>query len=695
MISLRASRHACVAALFVAGGVALVGARATDVGAVAPAFVGQDRFDELRSVDDLRELEATVVEQIQRLRPSVVALRLEGARGMQSTASAVVIGPDGLLATCGHVGRRPGRAVTAILADGTELSGRTLGQRLERGLDCGLVQLDTKGRSLPAVPIGSTLDLATGDWVIALGYTHGIPDDMRPPLARVGRVLDVRENELFFDAAIDAGDSGGPALNLRGELVGLNARCGRPSWQNVATRIDRLVERMEEMRAEVGAEPPAAEGGAVAGDGGEDPSIERGAPARPERSARPTPSTRPDQPANPDRTMRSRPPTRPQQSTRPEQSIGPQAPDRPSTETDREPVRAEPADARPDRTGYPDGDGPASRLAAARSLPLAAIVEPVASSMARVIVGDERVAYATVVDSAGVLVTKASQLPGDQPVTIEFDDGRRHAAREIGRDRASDLALLRIELADGESLRAVTWAGEIVVQPGEVLLTPRAGDDPPSLGFAAIERRESRRDLIDSPYLGVGTRSADHAELESIGAAQATIVQRVRPGSAAEAAGIEIGDAILAVDGRPVSGPDDLRRMLQQRSVGDAVELEVVHSGDRRSLRVVLGRRGDAEESMRRGNTATAVSRVSSGLGSLLAHDTITQPDEMGGPVLDLEGRVVGLNIARFDRTATHAIGADRVVEVVGRLRREADVARQPRSGVGEADVPVGVDRDR
>ena len=57
---------------------------------------------------------------------------------------------------------------------------------------------------------------------------------------------------------------------------------------------------------------------------------------------------------------------------------------------------------------------------------------------------------------------------------------------------------------------------------------------------------------------------------------------------------------------------------------------------------------------------------------------SITLPNEMGGPVLDLDGRVVGLNIARFDRTATHAIGADRVVEIVARLRLAVEDPPRP-----------------
>jgi serine protease Do len=73
----------------------------------------------------------------------------------------------------------------------------------------------------------------------------------------------------------------------------------------------------------------------------------------------------------------------------------------------------------------------------------------------------------------------------------------------------------------------------------------------------------------------------------------------------------------------------------------------------------------------------TEISKLSSGFGAVVAHDGITRPEQMGGPVVDLEGRVVGMNIARYDRTATHAIPASRMTEIVKDLTERARKARQ------------------
>ncbi|NBP51948.1 MAG: serine protease, partial [Actinobacteria bacterium] len=116
-------------------------------------------------------------------------------------------------------------------------------------LDCGLVKLDAGGRELACAPLGTSGSVEAGDWVLTMGYTHGPADEPRPALVRVGRVVRSGPDEMLIDAPIDAGDSGGPAFSLRGEVVAVNTRCGRQPWQNAATPIDRLRERMPEFVA--------------------------------------------------------------------------------------------------------------------------------------------------------------------------------------------------------------------------------------------------------------------------------------------------------------------------------------------------------------------------------------------------------------------------------------------------------------
>jgi len=597
---------------------------------------GHDRFDEICTLDDLRELEQEIINVVERVRSTVVLLRAEGGRGgAGSSGTAVLISKDGLLATCGHVGRVPGRRVTALLADGSELHGTTLGQVFEDEVDCGLVQLDVQGRELPAASLGTTAGLAAGDWVVAMGYTHGLRHDARPSLARVGRVLEVHEKALLFDAPIDAGDSGGPSFNLRGEVVGLNSRCGRESWQNAASPIDLLIDRMESLLAQTGA--PLA------------PPVEQG----------------------------------------PEGERGPEEPSLlPSDDVPAEPHGAVPGStsgSAPRSWRFPVSGSDAEKRTLERAGPIEGVVAGALASMVQVHCNGLPVALGVIVHGSGLAVTKASQLTARGRITVETPSRAILTARIVGRDEATDVALLRFDArprvgGDEMPFRSVVWAIDAPVLPGAVMLTPRGAGGNMALGFAAIEHRESELDALDRPFLGVQSRPATPEERERAAVPQAVTIVRVVPGAAAERAGLKPGDLIVAVGGRRIDSPDQLRNLLGRHRVGARLRIEVVTSDGPAELQIALGRRGDAR-GMRRGNTATPISHRSTGFGRVLAHDAVTTPEEMGGPVVDVEGRVVGMNIARFDRTATHALGADRMAELCERLVSRALRSRDLESG--------------
>jgi serine protease Do len=243
----------------------------------------------------------------------------------------------------------------------------------------------------------------------------------------------------------------------------------------------------------------------------------------------------------------------------------------------------------------------------------------------------------------------------------------------------------------------IAWSPGAQVTAGQVLLTPRLGDQPPALGFAAIERRESERDPIAGPYLGVMSEAMTKQEAQDAGVEQGVRIVQVVPGNPADEAGIEVGDVIVAVDGAPVSGRDGLRRRLLERAIGERVGIELVRAGERMRIEAELAPRPDEGGRRRgprgaaRGNTVTPISGRSSGFGEVLAHDAIVRPTQCGGPVVDLDGRVVGLNIARFDRTATHALEGVRVEAAVRRMLGKAQSQRTVPASAPEAPAEPAV----
>lgn len=441
---------------------------------------------------------------------------------------------------------------------------------------------------------------------------------------------------------------------MRGEVVGLNSRCGRESWQNLASPIDHLIERMESLRDQR---------------------------ERPDVVSDVVPDVAPD--------------------------VVPDAPPgvEPTPPADESPESV----PMPRRRGsrFPVQRGGEDKLEVERAVPLKAQALAAEAAMLRVSVDGRPVALGVVIDSSGLAVTKASQLePGGQ-VTVETASRTIRVARVVSRDTESDVALLRFSAGRSagraaERFDAVAWDVDARVPPGAVLITPRGFGEDAALGFAAIERRESEPDMTDAPFLGVQTRPTNREEQDRAAVDGGVTVVKVVPGAAAERAGVTAGDILLALDGVELESPNQLRRLLSRRRVGDRLRVDTVGAAgavSATSLEITLGRRGDSQET-RRGNTATPISRRSTGLGWLLAHDTVTEPEQMGGPVVDLDGRVVGMNIARYDRTATHAIDAERMAAVCRRLLERArrptgatSGAGRDGAGVEQGDAPTDAQR--
>ena len=189
---------------------------------------------------DLRVLQDQVQQVLRHAMPATLGVQLGDAAG-----SAVIVSADGLVLTAGHVAGVPGREVNCFFTDGRVAKGITLG--MNRAIDSGMIRLTEPG-PWPHVKIGDeVVALKPGEWVVALGHAGGF-DPTRTPPARIGRVLYQNEEIIHTDCALVGGDSGGPLLNLRGELVGIHSRIGRRITSNFHVPVgtyrqtwDRLV----------------------------------------------------------------------------------------------------------------------------------------------------------------------------------------------------------------------------------------------------------------------------------------------------------------------------------------------------------------------------------------------------------------------------------------------------------------------
>ena len=153
--------------------------------------------------------------------------------------SGVIVSEDGYILTNNHV-IEGAEGIEVVLSNGRKYQAKVVGKDAGRqGTDLAVLKID--GDGLPALPLGNSEELQTGEWVIAIGSPFGLAQTVtRGMVSAKGRTasdIGIVEYADFIqtDAAINRGNSGGALINIRGELIGINtaiATGGRFSQSN-------------------------------------------------------------------------------------------------------------------------------------------------------------------------------------------------------------------------------------------------------------------------------------------------------------------------------------------------------------------------------------------------------------------------------------------------------------------------------
>ena len=577
---------------------------AASIASARPSTIA--RGEDTATLADLRSLEATVRQVIDRVAPAVVRITARG-RGT-ATASGVIVDPGGLILTAGHVvGGRQNRFLVE-LPDGRPFRASVLGSVFEGDLDLALLRLEADPTAdgpleLPHLALAPAGSLTRGQWILALGHAAAISSSrVGEPASRIGRVLTSDRASLAIDSPIDAGDSGGPIVDLEGRVVGIASRCGAAAWQNLATSIDAIEAWWPHLNDDT-IEPPRIDDWSG-------------------RVGRRTP-------------------------------LG----------SKRDPELL-------------------ARLAEVATHTEGRIVE---------IRDDDRLVGQGTVVGPNRVIAKASllarQTRSPQVVQRLGTERRRSTAVPIGLDPDLDLVLLEtpgIAAADGDEpvgRQTDTDAGTMIVIPGD------AGDAA-AIGIVARDRDElSVADTPDDrPFLGVATTQSRAGGLR---------VTTVVSNAAAARAGLIEGDRIIAIDDVPMNAPADLPKALATHDFGDRLTVTIARGDETRTLELTLGLRPDRSRELVPGNTSTGTSRLSSGFGPVHLVDADRPLHAVGGPAIDLDGRVVGWIAARRARTSLVVIPWPRVLASLRRMDPDADATasrlcsyrviatEDPASGIG------------
>lgn len=631
------------------------------------------------TLSQLKQREARVQAVVKKVADSVVAI----SDGRDGWGSGVIVSGDGLILTAGHVSMDVSR-MQVVFPDGRQMQAKSLGRNLNT--DSAMLKLisstDSNGKPWPAVERGRARELKRGDWAIAMGHPGGQKEHPKAPV-RLGRILSIGSRTIVTDATIIVGDSGGPLFDLNGKLIGINSMITSDITTNRHVLIDVI--RRDWARLEDG------DSWGRLGDfdtnlvssrmygtrltwRGYDPYVFRvreNSPAELAGLKRGDRLVKIDGQAIADPLELSL-------------ILGERDPgDEVSTEYARGnrivktsvvlgPV---PPASRVTKVPVQDGPGEFEKASGATLAEFRPVAARAAESVVQLFDRDDetkQLALGAVVAKDGLIATKYSEVNDVEYLGCRFSSGLFVEATVVAFDRPNDIAILQV---NANNLRPLKWQSE-PSDVGQLLVTGNPFGKAVAVGVTSLEARA----LNNPAFLGVSSmipRGGRRIGRSSGGAAIGEVIEH----SAAERAGLRKGDRITMINGRFITDFQDLTRRIKQFKPGTTVSLTVLreineYSYEEKKLDVELSGRfvmGDWRRQFAASDLlGPPLSDHSNGFPRVLQHDTVFSATDCGGPLLNLSGEAVGLNIARAGRVVSYAIPAVDAQRVIKKLIAEA-----------------------
>jgi len=299
------------------------------------------------------------------------------------------------------------------------------------------------------------------------------------------------------------------------------------------------------------------------------------------------------------------------------------------------------------------------------------ITQPLQKSIIDVLADEVPVAMGVAVNRRGLVLTKASSLKGEILCVINEEP---YQAKIVARDEVHDLALLQIE--DSPRLKPVVWA-EHSPKTGDWLVTPDVDSSPLSLGI--MSNAVCKIPGAPAPRGAMKVEVGDAME----GGVQ---IKRVIYGGPAARAGMRVNDCVVEFEGSKIADAEALFEQMEKTKPGQEVGLKVKRADQELQIKLKLVLFVDEDEEY-----SGTLSERRGGFPAVFAHDTALIPEACGSPVLDLDGKVVGLNIARAGRVTSYAIPAAELKKVVPKLVKKAK--RTERQELATAKLKVEAEK--
>jgi serine protease Do len=291
------------------------------------------------------------------------------------------------------------------------------------------------------------------------------------------------------------------------------------------------------------------------------------------------------------------------------------------------------------------------------------ILGPARRATVEVLVDGQTAILGTIIDTRGHVLTKRSEIMTHRGIlfgklTCRLSDSDQVAARAIGDSREDDVALLQLFK---RGLTSAPFSRQAEPRRGMIVMVPIPGKDVSETGVISLDgtfKIESQKGRLTVPVDG---RKGGVTITSAIRRRDITDLLKSMRGSIRE------GDVITHVEGEATPEPaaNDRRSNDDSFIAGDFVQLSIHRN--RASSQVIF-----PIESENPGSHITEpyvdVSMRLTGLPAVIIHDAIVGRRQCGGPIVDLQGNVIGVNIARFHRCSTFAIPEQRIGQLVQKL---------------------------
>ncbi len=280
------------------------------------------------------------------------------------------------------------------------------------------------------------------------------------------------------------------------------------------------------------------------------------------------------------------------------------------------------------------------------------------SSSAVIFDGREPAGYGVVISAQGHLLAKASEYLKLKAPTITVDRTNLSDVTVVAVDPVWDVVLLKVAAVDW---LPVVYAATSAVPQGTWVVANGA------------TTRTTRRLLV-------GIISANPREIPAEGGTALGVLLKAKSTaleiddvcepSGAKQAGLQKGDVIVAIAGQAVSKLAELTEALKGRKAGSVVALRYRRGQHEQTVDVRLVARGEIFTDPMNGNDQMSgdFSNRRSGFPRVIQHDILGTSKLVGGPLLDLEGRCLGMNIARANRAESFAIPVEELQSLAARM---------------------------